>query len=147
MQCCAAYFEYSHEVISLNVTKGQILIIQEMLWTAADTEPKGLQPLDLISTHAVPALEDPKNLPPADFTSCSLLKCISSLLQKQHDFRCCCSFISEWNHARFTDEQPNICLCTCKVMQQVLPAPEAPRELTALETASYLSLDLSVLSP
>lgn len=74
------------------------MIIQEMLWTEAGTEPKWLQPLALKSTQALPALEGPKNLPPADFTSCSLLKCIFSFLQvspKQHDFRYCCSFISE----------------------------------------------------
>lgn len=76
MQCFAAYLEHSHKLISLNVTKGQILIIQVMLWLAAGTEPKGLllQPLDLTSTQAVPALEGPKNLPPVDFTSCSSLK-------------------------------------------------------------------------
>lgn len=50
MQCFAAYFEHSHELISLNVTKGQILVIQEMLWTEAGTEPKWLQPLALTST-------------------------------------------------------------------------------------------------
>lgn len=62
MQCFAAHFEYSHKLFFLNVTKGQILLIQVFLWTEADTEPKGLQRLDLTSTEAVPALEGPKTL-------------------------------------------------------------------------------------
>lgn len=64
MQRFAAYFESSHKLFSLNGTKGQILVIQVMLWTEAGIEPKGPQPLDPTSTQALPALEGPKNPPP-----------------------------------------------------------------------------------